>query len=58
MSENCDRPRVRIEISGGVAHVLECDDCVDLQVKDYDVDGRDADNLSVDENGSPYWEVW
>jgi len=34
------RPKVRIEVLGGVAEVAKCPDHVDVTIKDYDDEGR------------------
>ena len=59
MSENCNKPRIRIEIRGGMAHVIECDNSVDLEINDYDVEsGFAANDLKTDDNGDKYAQVW
>ena len=55
MSENCDRPRVRIMVLGGVTEIIECDPAVDLEIRDYDIEGILEDTrVKTDENGTQY----
>lgn len=49
---------VRITVEGGVVQHVECQQGVQVVVRDYDVEGQD-EGLQQDENGDCYLEsVW
>lgn len=50
---------VRVTVEGGVVQHVEVPDGVQVVVRDYDVDGTDADELEQDENGDHFIEsIW
>jgi hypothetical protein len=57
--ENQEMKIVRITVEGGVVQHVEVPDGVQVVVKDYDVDGTEADQLQQDENGDNFIEsIW
>jgi len=53
-----EKPTVTITVEGGVVQHVDLPPGVRVIVKDYDIDGSEAD-LSRDENGDQYVEgVW
>lgn len=50
---------VRVTIEGGVVQHVEVPEGVRVFVRDYDVDGTEADLLQQDENGNQFIEsIW
>lgn len=50
---------VRVTVEGGVVQHVEVPEGVQVIVRDYDVDGTDADELEQDENGDHFIEsIW
>lgn len=50
---------VRVTVEGGVIQWVEVPDGVTVIVRDYDVDGTEADQLQQDENGDEFIEsLW
>lgn len=52
-----EKPRVLIEVSGGVAYVVAQPQGVHVEIKDYDVDGCTESELAEmpkDDKGTPY----
>ena len=47
-----DKPYIRIDISGGIANVAECNG-VEWEIRDYDIQG-DEDDIEIDEDGNEY----
>lgn len=47
---------VRITVEGGVVQHVEVPEGVQVIVRDYDVEGTDADELEQDENGDQFIE--
>jgi|LakMenEpi12Oct12_1017442.scaffolds.fasta_scaffold17959_1 hypothetical protein len=43
--------KVVIKIIGGIAHVTECPDGVDVEIRDFDIEGVTGVEFSEDENG-------
>lgn len=52
----CNRFYVRIDINEGLPRIVECPDNVDVEIRDYDVEGGVADEaaLLTDEDGAQY----
>lgn len=53
-STKSDLGIVLIEVHGGLASVTECPDGVSYEIRDYDIDGVDEDQLKTDEDGAQY----
>ncbi len=50
---------VRVTVEGGVVQHVEVPEGVQVVVRDYDVDGTEADQLQQDENGDQFIEsIW
>ncbi len=50
---------VQVTVEGGVVQHVEVPKGVQVVVKDYDVDGTEADQLRQDENGDEFIEsIW
>lgn len=47
---------VRVTVEGGVVQHVEVPEGVQVIVRDYDVEGTDADELEQDENGDQFIE--
>jgi len=47
------KAKIRIDVVGGVAHIVMGHPNVDIEIRDYDVQG-DEDNLEIDESGDEY----
>jgi len=50
---------VRVTVEGGVVQHIEVPEGVQVVVRDYDVDGTEADQFEQDQNGDRFIEsVW
>ncbi len=47
---------IRVTVEGGVVQHVEVPEGVQVIVRDYDVEGTDADELEQDENGDQFIE--
>jgi hypothetical protein len=46
--------KVTIAIVGGLVETIDKPDDIEVEIRDYDIDGADEDDLSVDENGKKF----
>jgi hypothetical protein len=58
MAKRTTKKTVHVTVEGGVIQYVDCPSGVQVLVRDYDVDGSEAD-LAEDESGDEYIEsVW
>jgi hypothetical protein len=58
MDHHDNTPTVHITVEGGVVQYVDCPPGVRAIVRDYDIDGSEAD-LAEDENGDKFIEgIW
>ncbi len=52
--------KVTIFIKGGVAEIIEKTKNVDLEIRDYDLEGGcvDEEIIKTDADGNKYWQVY
>jgi len=54
-----DEANVVVSVKGGAVIDVKAPSCLDVVIRDYDVDGIDEDLLEVDEDGDLYREmIW
>ena len=50
--------RIILAVSGGVVSLVDAPEGTDIEVRDYDIEGMDGQNMKTDVDGVEYREIF